>query len=105
MAQVYFAEGLAPALWISSYLQPDAGGGLFGPKGASGAGDIMKGYKSKARAKVVGRLRAGQGMERLESRLMLAADVVIDEIMYHAANAATPGQPAIGEEYIEIYNK
>src|ERR1051325_4681516 len=65
----------------------------------------MKGNKSIARAKAVGRLRAGQGLERLESRLMLAADVVIDEIMYHAANAATPGQAAIGEEYIEIYNK
>ena len=43
--------------------------------------------------------------ERLEPRLLLAADVIIDEIMYHAANPATPGQPAIGEEYIELYNK
>src|SRR3954468_6299795 len=43
--------------------------------------------------------------EPLEPRLMLAADVIINEIMYHAANPATPGQPAIGEEYIEIYNK
>jgi hypothetical protein len=34
---------------------------------------------------------------------LLAADVVIDEIMYHAASPTTPGQPAIGE-YIEIYN-
>src|SRR6266700_3726450 len=38
-------------------------------------------------------------------RPMLAADVVVDEIMYHAANPAAPGQAAIGEEYVEIYNK
>ncbi|HEV8379411.1 MAG TPA: lamin tail domain-containing protein, partial [Tepidisphaeraceae bacterium] len=48
---------------------------------------------------------AARGVERLESRLMLAADVIINEIMYHAANPATPGQAAIGEEYIELYNK
>src|SRR5687768_16505303 len=44
-------------------------------------------------------------LEALESRLMLAADVVINEIMYHPINPATPGQAAIGEEYIELYNK
>ena len=43
--------------------------------------------------------------ERLEPRVMLAADVIINEIMYHAMNPATPGQAAIGEEYIELYNK
>src|SRR4051812_43423473 len=43
--------------------------------------------------------------EPLEPRLMLAADVIINEIMHHAMNPATPGQPAIGEEYIELYNK
>src|SRR5881392_2423108 len=43
--------------------------------------------------------------ERLEPRLMLAADVIINEIMYHAMNPAAPGQAAIGEEYVELYNK
>src|SRR5947208_17102944 len=64
----------------------------------------MKG-KSKGRAKADHRLRLRQGLERLESRLMLAADVVIDEIMYHPFSPANPGAAAEGEEYIELFNK
>src|SRR5687768_11152462 len=44
-------------------------------------------------------------LQTLESRLMLAADVIINEIMHHPINPATPGQAVLGEEYIELYNK
>src|SRR5258706_7508339 len=43
--------------------------------------------------------------EPLEARLMLAADVVIDEIMYHPFSPANPSAAAEGEEYIELFNK
>src|SRR5947209_4119849 len=37
--------------------------------------------------------------ERLELRAMLAADVIINELMYH------PSSGDIGEEYIELFNR
>src|SRR5439155_222683 len=43
--------------------------------------------------------------EPLEARLMLAADVVISEIMYHPFSPANPSAAAEGEEYIELFNK
>src|SRR5205814_10604847 len=43
--------------------------------------------------------------EPLERRLMLAADVVINEIMYHPFSPANPSAAAEGEEYIELFNK
>ena len=53
------------------------------------------------------RTRALPALERLEDRLLLAADVVISEIMY---NPFTPGLPGaqtedVAEEYIELYNR
>ncbi|HEV8290785.1 MAG TPA: lamin tail domain-containing protein, partial [Tepidisphaeraceae bacterium] len=46
-----------------------------------------------------------RGLERLESRLMLAADVVINEIMYHPFSPSNPSAADQAEEYIELYNK
>src|SRR6266550_9637017 len=43
--------------------------------------------------------------EPLERRVMLAADVVINEIMYHPFSPANPSAVAEGEEYIELFNK
>jgi hypothetical protein len=69
----------------------------------------MNRNKLKSPGKPIARLRArphvARGLERLEDRLLLAADVVINEIMYHPINPAAPGQAALGEEYIELYNK
>src|SRR5947209_19862688 len=39
-----------------------------------------------------------RGFERLEFRTMLAADVIINEFMYH------PSSGDVGQEYIAIYN-
>src|SRR5437660_8470739 len=38
-------------------------------------------------------------LERLEPRLLLAANVVINEIMYHASSQN------VGDEWVELYNK
>src|SRR6267142_3434285 len=77
----------------------------------------MKRSKSRDGRKPDGSLRARweaddrqeclshRGLERLESRLMLAADVVINEIMYHPFSPGNPSAADQGEEYIELYNK
>jgi hypothetical protein len=36
---------------------------------------------------------------------MMAADVIVNEIMYHPINAANPTVVDTGEEYIELYNR
>src|SRR5712691_5675878 len=38
-------------------------------------------------------------LERLEPRLLLAANVVINEIMYHASSQN------VGDEWVELYNR
>ena len=45
------------------------------------------------------RARGLRTFERLELRAMLAADVIINELMYH------PSSADIGEEYIELFNR
>src|SRR5687768_16573296 len=44
-------------------------------------------------------------IQTLESRLHLAADVVINEIMHHPVDVANPGVAARGLEYIELFNR
>jgi hypothetical protein len=61
--------------------------------------------KSKARGKSAAALRISRALEPLESRLMLAADVVISEIMYRPLSPANPSAAAEAEEYIELFNK
>ena len=43
-------------------------------------------------------------LEPLEPRLLLAADVVISEIMYHPYAASHQPEP-LGEEFIELHNR
>ena len=48
----------------------------------------------------------GVFLEALEPRLLLAADVVISEIMYQSFTDVAIGQPEdYGEEFIELYNR
>ena len=48
----------------------------------------------------------GVVLEALEPRLLLAADVVISEIMYQSFTDVETGQPEdYGEEFIELYNR
>lgn len=44
-------------------------------------------------------LARSRAFERLESRTLLAADVIVNEIMYH------PSSGDVGQEYIELYNR
>src|SRR5438270_7887426 len=82
-------SGLGRAGWFAQALTS------FGPDDDQAAGALRAAAASVVRA-MEGRSR---GIEPLEARRLLAGNVVINEIMYHASSQN------VNDEWVELYNK